>query len=124
MNISGEMLQTNLGLLFVASAYNLSKTQIFSPVSRVDVEGLASPEEYQNFWDSIADCGVAPVAERVDLSVAALNRGTKLLWYEVQDAVNDTCRELLVHGNEDFMHLILDDDKMHDASKCQHLACL
>ncbi len=49
LDLSTEELSKKLGLLMLASVYNLSKTQIFEKQSLVDVEGLVPEDEYQKF---------------------------------------------------------------------------
>jgi hypothetical protein len=117
LEISSEKLSEHLGLFFLTAAYNLSKTQFFSKQSMVDVDGLSSENDYQIFWNSIAECGVLTGKASRDVANAARNRGVKPLWIDIQNAFNDTCRELFVESFPNFMRIILDDDKMHDSSK-------
>ena len=116
LDISSVDLSKRLALFFLSSAYSVSKTQLFSKLSMVDFDGLASEDEYQSFWDVIGEMGVQSGKEGAFLADAARSRGAKPLWVEIQDAFNDTCRELFVEGFGGFMRIILDDDKMHDAS--------
>ena len=50
LEISSEKLSEQLSLFFLSAVYNLSKTQIFSKQSLVEIDGLASEEEYQRFF--------------------------------------------------------------------------
>ena len=117
LDLSAEELSKNLGVLFLTSAYNVSKTQIFDRQSLINHEGLATDEEYQNFWNTIADSGVKTGDAIHGMGDVARTRGAKPLWIEVEAALNDTCRELFIEGFDGFLRIILDDDKMHDASK-------
>jgi hypothetical protein len=117
LEISSEKLSEQLSLFFLSAVYNLSKTQIFSKQSLVEIDGLASEEEYQRFWNSIAESGIIPSKLINDFADAACNCGAKPLWIEIQNAFYDTCRELFIEGFKDFIWIILDDDKMHDSSK-------
>ncbi len=105
-----------LGVFFLASAYNLSKTHFFSKESFVNSEGLATAKDYQNFWNSIASSGIISAKKSKELGSVARTRGAKPLWIEVQNAFNDTCRELFIEGFEHFMRITMDDDKMHSAT--------
>lgn len=121
LEVSSEELSKRLGLFFLSSAYNLSKTKIFSKHSMVDKDGLVSEEEYQDFWNAIAVSGVKTGKAGELLGHAARTRGAKPLWIEIEAALNDTCRELFIEGFESFLRIIIDDDKMHDASKRQDM---
>ncbi len=88
MEIDSEELLKQLGTFSLAAAYNLSKTQIFSKHSFVNVEGLADETTYQNFWDLIGKSGCKKKEDPAHV------RGFKPLWMDMQSALNDTCREL------------------------------
>jgi hypothetical protein len=55
---------------------------------------------------------------------SARTRGAKPLWIEIQNALNNTSRELFIEGFKSFLRIILDDDKMHDSSKNQSIYSL
>lgn len=80
LNLTAEELSKNIGLLFLTSAYNLSKSQIFDRQSLVNCEGLATDDEYQKFWNAIADSGVKAGEARNEMGEAAQARGAKPLW--------------------------------------------
>ncbi len=124
LEISFDELFKRLGLFLLASAYNFSKTQIFHKQSLVCVDGLASEEEYQNFWSAIGESGVTTERASREFGDATHTHGVMPLWIEIQNAFNNTNRELFIEGFESFLRIILDDDKMHDSSKNQNIYCL
>jgi hypothetical protein len=86
-----------IGTYSLAAAYNLSKTQLFSKTSFVKNEGLADEKTYQSFWNSVSKFGCTEGYNN------AMARGAKPLWIDVQNAVNDNCRDFFVVGFDKLM---------------------
>jgi hypothetical protein len=49
-------------------------------------------------------------------------RGLRPLWIDVEHALNETCRELLIEGADFYVRVTIDDDKMHYETKDQQSA--
>ena len=96
---------TNLGTYFLAAAYNLSKKQIYSKHSFVNMEGLTDEKTYQAFWNSVSKTGCAEGNSHV--------RGVWPLWIDVEHALNETLRELFIEGLDFYTWITIDDDKVH-----------
>ena len=109
LGISSEDFSKQLATYSLASAYNLSKTQIFGRNSFVNVQGLVDEATYQKFWNLIGTCGC-------NSGKTAYVRGLRPLWLDVQNSLNETFRELFIEGFEGYMRITNDDDKMHLAT--------
>ena len=113
LEISSEELGKMLGTFFLASAFSSSKTQVFNKKSMLNIEGLASGKEYQEFWDKISSCGVETTQISKELGDLARARGSMPLWMDMQTAINRTCAKLFIKDFRTEIRTILDDDKMY-----------
>jgi hypothetical protein len=57
LEISNLNFCKHLGACSLAAANNLSKTQIFSKQSFINLEGLTNENDYKSFWDLIEEIG-------------------------------------------------------------------
>jgi hypothetical protein len=107
LEVSSENLLKIIGTFSLASAYNLSKTQLFGKNSFINTEAIADQDTYKEFWIKAAMYGCKEPGSNAPV------RGMKPLWMDVQHALNDSLRRLFVESFESYMRITTDDDKMH-----------
>jgi hypothetical protein len=107
LEVSSENLLKIIGTFSLASAYNLSKTQLFGKNSFINTDAMADQDTYAEFWKKAAVYGCKEPGSNAPV------RGMKPLWMDVQHALNDSFRRLFVEGFDSYMRVTTDDDKMH-----------
>jgi hypothetical protein len=84
LEVSSENLLKIIGAFSLASAYNLSKTQLFGKNSFIDTDAMADQDTYTEFWKKAAVYGCKEPGSNAPV------RGMKPLWMDVQHALNDS----------------------------------
>ncbi len=73
----------------------------------MNVEELTNEQTYQSVWNAIAMISCKEVGNTKHV------RGLRPLWIDRQNTLNGTCCELFIEGFQIYMHVTIDDDRIH-----------
>ncbi len=104
--LSDEEYLKLMSTICIQSAYGVTSTQLFHPMSILKDKVKTNEDEYNKLWREFSE------KRMLDGATIGTNRRETPIWRTMEDLVNSLCRSISISGREGEISIALDDDKI------------